>query len=518
MAKKLTTSSRKNAILWTSSIVLAIASLFARAVYPEYLWLTIVLLLLFATALTFLLVENKKALMGRTAAYGANSAITVLLVVAIVGVLNFVSSKYPHKFDLTKNKTHTLSDQTDKLIKGLQKPVKATLFAKFNQQQQDRPLLDNYHALNPKFEVEYVDPDREPTRVKEAGIKKYGQLQLQVGTRESKIDEVTEEKLTNGLVKLLKDKVPTLCTSIGHGEKSFSSNEAEGYSQIKKFLIDESYDQQDFSLAQEGKVPEKCDAVAIVGANKDFMEGEIKALRDYLANGGRMVVGLDMNIKGSNDVAPQLTALLAEWNVKSAPTLIVDPFSKAAGVDAAIPILRNFSKDNVITKDVQGMVLFPFSRPVDAGTSDTTNPAKAQWLVMTTPESWAVSDMSTLKGAIEFRPGKDRKGPMSVAVAVNGKQKDSKAPRETRLVVFGSSQFATNNYSRFAGNLDFFMNSLAWVLEDESSISIRAKEEGPGKIEMSQKQAVFIGILTVILIPLMIAIAGVVIWVVRKRL
>jgi ABC-type uncharacterized transport system involved in gliding motility auxiliary subunit len=517
MAQKHNTSSRKNAFFWASSVVLAIASLFARAVYPEYLWLTVILLLLFAAALTLLLVENRKALLGRSAAYGANSAITILLVIAIIGVLNFVSSKYPYKVDLTKGKVHTLSDQTVKLVKGLQKPVKVTLFAKFSQKEQFRPLLENYQALNRKFEIEYIDPDREPTRAKEAGVKKYGQLQIQVGARESKIDDITEEKLTNALVKLLKERTPTLCVTTGHGEKSFSSNEAEGYSQIKKSIIDQSYDQADLALATEGKVPSICDAVAIVGANKDFFEPEVKALRDYLADGGRMIISLDLNLKGA-DVAPQLLTLISEWNVKSAPNLIVDPFSRALGVDAAVPILSTYSKDNAITKDFQGNTFFPFSRPVDAATNGAGTSYKTQWLAMTNAKSWAVADMASLKGAIEFKPGKDRSGPISVAVAVDGKQKDSKATRNTRLVVFGSSQFANNQYSRFGANLDFFMNSVAWVLEDESSITIRTKEEGPSKVAMTQKQATVIGILTVFLIPFMIAIAGIVIWVIRKRL
>ena len=56
--------------------------------------------------------------------------------------------------------------------------------------------------------LEFVDPDREPTRAKEAGIKKYGTLHLQVGTRESNVDDVSEEKLTNALIKLVRDKMP----------------------------------------------------------------------------------------------------------------------------------------------------------------------------------------------------------------------------------------------------------------------------------------------------------------------
>ena len=109
-------------------------------------------------------------------------------------------------------------------------------------------------------------------------------------------------------------------------------------------------------------------------------------------------------------------------------------------------------------------------------------------------------------------------GPLNAAIAIEGKVKDSKAARNTRMVVFGSSNFATNNFARYAGNLDFMMNAVSWVMEDESLISIRAKEEGPGKIELSQKSGTFIFLLTVIVIPLLIAAAGLGIWIVRRRL
>jgi hypothetical protein len=55
-------------------------------------------------------------------------------------------------------------------------------------------------------------------------------------------------------------------------------------------------------------------------------------------------------------------------------------------------------------------------------------------------------------------------------------------------------------------------------MEDESLIAIRAKEEGPGKVELSQKSGTFIFLLTVILIPLAVAVSGLVIWIVRRRL
>ena len=509
-------NSGRHAFLWAVAGVSALGLLFARAVYPEYIWATIAAAVVLIAALSVLMVENKKALLSRSAAYGANSAITIVLVIAIIGVLNFLSSRYPYKIDTTKNKSHTLSDQTVKLVKGLKQPIKVTLFAKFNQREAVRPLLENYKALNPKFEIEYVDPDREPTRAKEAGIKKFNTLDLQIGKRESKVEDPTEEKLTNAMIKLVKDKTSTLCSVTGHGEKSFASNEGDGYSSIKKSLLDQAYDERDINIAQEGKIPDNCDAVAVIGASKSFFEPETKALRDYLAKGGRLIVALDLNVKGG-EAAPELLALLGEWGLKALPALVVDPIARAFNMDASVAIVATYSKQSPITQDFQANTLFPISRPLDAVTPAIPGLA-VTWLAQSTPNSWAVMDLSSLKGAIQFNEGKDKKGPLNVAMSVEGKQKDSKAEKNTRIVVFGSSSFANNQFSRLGGNLDLFMNATSWVLEDESMISIRTKDEGPGKIEMSNKEGTVIGLLTVFVIPFLIAAGGIVIWIFRKRL
>lgn len=505
------------AILWSVSGFLLLALLFARAIYPEYLWMSAVIALLLVVSLGALIQQNQKALKSRTVAYGVNSVVTVILVISIVGVLNFLASRYPQKWDLTKNKVHTLSDQTKKLVKSLSKPVKATFFAKLQQREQNQALFDNYKGLNPKFELEYVDPDREPARAKAAGIKKYGTLLLAVGNRENKIEEITEEKLTNALIKLLKEKSPTLCALTGHGEKNFSGNDVDGYESAKKALGDQSYEVRDLNLMQETKIPETCDAITILGPTKGFFPAEIGLLKAYLENGGRAVIGTDINIKGG-EYAPELLALLQEWHVKADRAVVVDPFSRMLGVDASVAILATFSKENPLTKDFQSNCAFPFARPLEVipGAPAGMN---VQWLAQTTPKSWAVMDLQGIsKGEVKLDQARDKAGPLTVAIAVEGKQKDSKATKNTRLVVFGSSSFANNNYARYAGNLDFFLNAISYVMEDESLISIRAKEDGPGKVELSQKSGTFIFLFTVVVIPLLVAVAGLVIWIFRRRL
>lgn len=514
----------KSTLLWITSVILFLALLFARALHPELLWLLVVLSVALIGVLGFLVFEYRQALKTRTAAFGLNSLITTVLVICILSVFNFLAMRYPYKWDLTKNKVHTLSDQTVKLVKGLHQPIKGVFFSKANQKEQYRPLFENYQGLSPKFEVEYVDPDRELTRAKEAGIKKYGTLILKAGTRDSKVEEPTEEKLTNALIKLLKEKSPTLCSLTGHGEKSFSASDAEGYSTASKAIANQSYEVKDINLLQDaqdskaGRIPPFCDALAILGPTKSFFAPEIKAIQSFLAEGGRSVIALDLNIKGDT-YAPELDAVLADWKIKRIKGLIVDPLAKMFVGDAAAPIVASFSKDSPVTKDFNKISCsFPFSQPLEV-LPDVPAGMKVQWIGQTTPQSWAVMNLASIaKGEIAFNQGVDKQGPLSVAITADGKLKDSKATKNTRLVVFATSLFATNNFSKFGENLDFFMNSLSWVLEDESMISIRAKDEDHGKIELSPKWAQVVLLLTIIVIPALIALTGVGIWIYRRKL
>ncbi|MEO5970582.1 MAG: hypothetical protein ABIQ95_11695, partial [Bdellovibrionia bacterium] len=176
------------------------------------------------------------------------------------------------------------------------------------------------------------------------------------------------------------------------------------------------------------------------------------------------------------------------------------------------------SKDNPIAKDSVRSCAFPLSRPFEIipGAPAGMN---VQWLAQTTPNSWGVTNLKELQsGQVKFEPGQDLKGPLNAAIVVEGKQKDSKATKSTRLVAFGTSNFATNSYTRYMDNLDFFLNSVSWVVEDESLISIRTKEDTSGKIELSDKAGSFIKLLTVFIIPFLIAAAGVSIWLKRRKL
>ncbi len=505
----------KTTLLWALAGALSLGLLMVRIFFPEPIYATIAVSVLLVATLGMLALRYRTELTSRGAAYGFNSTITVLLVTAILGVGNFLATRYPKKIDLTEKKLHTLSDQSEKLIKGLQKEVVFTFFGKMQQKEKSRALLENLQNFNPeKLKIEYVDPDKEPTRAKQLGIREYGTLHIGVGERSQKVEDPNEEKVTNALIKLIKDKKQTLCTITGHGERGIKSQAADGFDVARKSLEDQAYEIKEITLPQVTEIPADCDAIAVLGPTKALFANETKLIADYLDKGGRALITLEGNVQGQ-EPSPELVSLLESWHVKAQRALIVDPLSRMLNVDASVPILATYNTDQAITKGFETNCYFPFSRPLEIVKGAPAG-LKVDWLAKTTPKSWGETDFASLgKGSVS-QGQNDVAGPLTVGIAVDGK-KDPKATRNTRIVVYGSTLFGSNNFSRYGGNLDLFLNSVSWTLEDESLISIRAKEDDNTTLELSQQVGTLVFWLTVILLPLGIAIAGIVIWAIRRR-
>lgn len=509
-----------NPIHWILVVAMAFISAGVGSIYPDISWAVYTSLGLLALSVVNVVWRSRKNLGSRQAAFGLNSGITILLVLGIVGVVNFLLQKHVWKWDLTKAKTNTLSDQSQKVVKNLRVPVKAVIFSKTQQEEKMKiqPLFENYKAVNSKFEFEFVDPDKDVALAAQVGVKAYNTVQLKVGEREMKIEDPTEEKITNALIKLTKSTSFTLCAITGHGEKSFSAEDALGYSSAKKTLASQSYEIRELNLRSDAKVPENCSAIAVIGPASAFFPAEVKTISDYLDQGGRAFFALDVALKGNTEAAPEMTGILKDWGLRFPLALMIDPLSRMNQLDASVPASSNFNKDHAITREMQNGVVFPLSRPIDI-LKEMPKGIRAQWLMQTTPGSWGETDFGSLtKGQVKFDTGKDIRGPLNAAVAIDGKREGKNAPKEARIVVVGTSLLATNQWARFGVNMDLFANSISWLIEDESLISIRDKQDAGGYIELTSVQGGLIFFVTVLLIPLGIAVTGIVVWLRRKRM
>src|SRR5260370_9842213 len=129
----------------------------------------------------------------------------ITVVLAIVVVANVLADRYNKSFDATSNKRYSLSDQTAKIVKGLQQDTTITHFDQATRFQAAKDLLDRYANLSPKIHVEYVDPDKKPQLARQAGIKSYGTTVVQMGMKKEETTRMTEESITAAIIRDLKN-------------------------------------------------------------------------------------------------------------------------------------------------------------------------------------------------------------------------------------------------------------------------------------------------------------------------
>ena len=112
----------------------------------------------------------------------------------------------------------------------------------------------------------------------------------------------------------------------------------------------------------------------------------------------------------------------------------------------------------------------------------------------------------------------EKGGPFPIAVTVTKDTKAAEARRsdEARLVVFGDRDFATNQYRVAAGNEDFFLNCLNWLVEQTERITIRPRVREASRLFLTETQtaAIFVGAAEV---PVIILALGLAVWFGRRQ-
>jgi hypothetical protein len=176
------------------------------------------------------------------------------------------------------------------------------------------------------------------------------------------------------------------------------------------------------------------------------------------------------------------------------------------------------------------MSIFPVVRSVRVA-KELPEGISAQALVSTSQQSWAETDLKTLQeGRSTFDAGSDRQGPVSIAavatMAVQKQGEAAKPPRSrpalrhlqpARLVVFGDSEFANNNFFTLQGNGDLFLNSVSWLAEEEDLIAIRPREGGgSGPVVLTAAQQPLIFWLPVVVLPLVVFAVGAIVFTTRR--
>lgn len=470
---------------------------------------------------------------GRGARYGTAAIVSILAFAGILAAINYLASRQNKRWDLTANQVYSLSDQTIKILQSLEAPVKFTVFDRELTHDSYRDRLDAYTYQSSQVTAEYIDPEKNPLRARAAQIQSLGTVLVEYGDRTERVTNVGEQELTNALIKAITGETRSVYFTQGHGEKDPTSGEqAGGYSAIAGALAADNYGVEKLVLVQAQTVPDDATVVVIAGPQTDFLQPEIDALQAYLARGGKVLALIDPRDDVSKPGTPLLDAFLHDWGFDIGSNIVVDAsgIGQLLGTDASVPVATNYPA-HAITLNFQLMTAYPLARSVDA-VEGGVNGRFPQSLVQTSAQSWAEADIAglTSSGRVELNPEKgDIPGPISLAAAVSAPATEAPAPApdaeqdeadkpkpESRVVVVGDSDFASNGVLGVQGNRDFFMNAVNWLAQQENLIAIRPREPEDRRLTLTADQQSRIFLLSVLLLPGLVFAAGVYSWYGRR--
>ena len=518
----------------------------------------------------------------RSTQTSTNALVATLSVLVILGLVNFLANRYPTRVDLTETHMFTLAPESRQVVRNLQDPVKVWLFDR-NQNPQDRELLENYRRQGSQFSFEYADPQAKPELAQKFGVKEFGEVYLEAkGQRRSlqvvnDQERLSEVKLTNGLAQVERQQIAKAYIIQGHGERPLLDPQG-GLSQALSALKDKNYTSEPLNLTQQ-PIPQDATVVVLAGPKRGLFDQEVKALSDYLSQGGSLLLMIDPNTK------PNLDLLLKDWGIKLGDGVVVDVSGTVQGFGPAVPIVTSYG-NHPITKDFgNGISFYRLARPLIL-TPVAGVQATPLLLTKPYPQSWAKANLKSED--LKFDPKSDRKGPLVLGVAASRKvepkaeskqqvklgpsapplaptstsqpsevkpssspsnspsptptkstskqsevelspsptasptpsltntsapSKPEKRSNESRLVVIGNSDFATDGLFDKQLNGDVFLNSISWLSQqNDQTLSIRPKEAKNRRINMTPQEANMLSWSSLLLLPLIGFGAGAMLW------
>ncbi|HXT99807.1 MAG TPA: Gldg family protein [Polyangia bacterium] len=483
-----------------------------------------------------------------------------LLLGAIAVMVNVLAGRHFARGDWTRESLYDLSPRTAAVLRALPRPVEATIFLYANRDSDKahavaertravtgllRELTQRFtRYAGGRFHAVEVDPDRDPQRAEGAmtayGIGAYEMSQgvvVFVSGNRSKVvnwEDLVEPELDldgepgptlhawrgeaaflSALLTVTSDDPLRVCFSSGHGEPDVESLADGGYGTFAEELRRDGDDVR--AIARPGDAAaSRCAVLVIAEPTQALAPAEIAALKAYADGGGRLLVMLGpvFGRDGASFAHVGLEDLAAAFGVHLGDNLVVDP-SRASDVEgpsvwAAGP--RNYRPQALTTRFGGRLTFWPRTREV-APIEPPPPGLVVSPLVQTSAEGWGETDLPTIRGEadLSFDPARDRKGPVSVAVAV-----ERGGANPTRLVFLGTGRLIMN--VRLAGlmlrdyDADFVQSAIAWLADRDARVGVGPKPVGRTAPGLTGEQVSWAFRLFVIGLPLLTIVGGALTW------
>ncbi len=475
-----------------------------------------------------------------------NLIIFVAVAVAVFVLVNLLAQFIPN-IDNTVGGIFTLTETTIKVLNSLEKDV--TIYALYDRVEGEAEtgpgkraeqvaILDLYDQF-PRVTVSYIDLDRNPSFLpntvgetaaenysKNDFIVKCGNNVRQVTSKdiyatqtqtynyfyeyELTVGIQAETKFTSAIIKVTGD-TPVIYFSTGFGEDA-----KKNYSTILGYVTDSGYDIADIDL-RTTDIPEDAACILFMGPKSDLTGAAMDRLDRWLKKGHCAFFFMDIKSLSTDaivyDPFTNFGEVLSNYGISLERTIVEESGDRAiSGTGGDTVFSADTSKAGSLENLDKVTVYMLNARSLNLDNNQTTSEAEA--IIKTTKNAKAKS----VDNENDTRTG------VSV-VAASGKSYMGTAT--SSIVVFGSCASFSNTFLQYAGTSSaksIMSTSMRWMkLETKTNVadSIEAKEYNnavKSAIMISDNEMNVTTVIVMIVIPLLILIAGFVIWLRRRHL
>lgn len=437
-----------------------------------------------------------------------------LLFLGAIGLLAWLSTQYVYQLDWTAGGRNSLSEDSVRLLGTLDEPVIVTAFARENPalRNQIREVIARYQRRKADIELAFVNPDAEPERIRELGVTMDGELRIAYQGRSERVQELSEQAITNALLRTARQGERWITFLAGHGERDPHGQANHDLGDFGAALERKGLNVQTLNLTQNPQIPDNISLLVIAGPQSDLLPGEVDLVRAHLDAGGNLLWLTDPGAPAGMDA-------IAEYlGIGRLPGIIVDATTQLFGIQNPDFVLVPEYPAHPVTRELRMLSLFPRAVALEW---DRRPDWTGQPILSSLERAW--TETGELVGDIGFDAGGEEvAGPLDIGFALtrapgDGDTEATDAGREQRVIVVGDGDFLSNAYLGNGGNLDLGLNMVHWLSHDDSFIAIRAKAAPDMSLNLSSTAQAAIGIGFLFGVPVALIGAGLVIWLRRRK-
>lgn len=464
-------------------------------------------------------------------------ALTFVLIVAIAGLLLFMSNRYTWDADWTHGNRNSLTTASKRVLDAMPGEIEFTAFVYPGpEREQIRTQIDRYRRYREDVRLTFVDPAKNPQRVRDLGVRKAGEVRLNYEGRSRTLDGLTEQTVTNALQQLSSAGEQWVVFLTGHGERDPGDDGQGGYRRLAEELNNQGLKTRTLNLAETPRIPDNTSVLVVASPQQSLLPGEVELIRSYVADGG--------NLLWTDDPGPRfgLAPLAADLGLSWREGTVIYPDFRELGLKhPAIALVASYP-EHPITQRLGGITLFPFAGGLETHGNDGKDQSwTAKPLVRTPSRSWLETGSLDTQQVTYDEDSEDAVGPITVAFAASrprpahtrqeprtgddtgkadgeGQKGDTEAPQsQQRAVVVADSDFLANGYIDSVGNIELGVSLFQWLSHRDRQISVRVPPAPDSSLQLAPWHGRAIWYLFVVSLPAALLLIGVGRWWLRRR-